>query len=82
MHSSFNYRVDNEYVDVADIKNFPKSIPRTENENLKDIKGIRIRLNFLIVFISIIILINIFLVGYIAKSQIFQLNNKNGIFYY
>lgn len=82
MQSSVNYRVENEYEDVANIyvNNYPTNIPRIENENFKDIKNIKMKVNFSIVFYSIIILINIFLLGYIGNSLIFQTNNGKGFF--
>ena len=91
MHSLVRYNAENEYDDVANIRvnNYSTSTDyriqnmeysNTENENFHDIKNLRFKVNFWIVSFSIIILINIFLLGYIAMSLIFLSNNQNGNF--
>ena len=81
MNSLVNYSVENEYVDVAN-NVYSKSIPRTENENYKNIQRLRMKVNFWILIYSIIILILVFLLGYNAKGQIFPSNNENGTYFY
>ena len=84
MPSEVNYRIGNEYDDlVGNIRdyNYSKSNPRIKNENYKDIQTLKIKINLSIIFFSIVILINIFLLGYIAKGLIFYSNNQNGNIY-
>ena len=68
MNSLVNYSVENEYVDVAN-NIFSKRIPRTENENYKDIQRLRMKVNFWILIYSIIMLILVFLLGYIFSRK-------------
>ena len=86
MNSLVNYSVENQYEDTANIRinDFSDGIPQKKNENFKDIKRLKMKDYYSIVFNSIIIIIisiNTFVLVYFAKSQIYLSNSQNGNFF-